>query len=421
MKRSIRFLVAVAALSAPACLPNQAGDLAAESWGDVSHPLPPHEPAASAQYQACGDGAITTAGAGRVLRSPYLQQMTDRSVSILWTERAPSAAAVRVTLPSGEIVGEPAATVDGKELSDGVRQLAAEADGLAANTIYCYELRSGSEALTAPAGFKTAPSRGESAPVAFAAFSDSGHEGPDQLQVFSQIESVPVDLLLHAGDVDQGSGTLAGYEQAFFAPYASLLALVPFFPAPGNHDYDSDGGETFRQVFSLPETGAPKGRERWYSFDWGPVHFIALDTQTMCDEQTAWLEQDLAATRQPWRIAYGHRPPYSSGGHGSNDDVRRAFSPIFERRGVALVISGHDHHYERTLPQNGVTYVVTGGGGVGTRPVGTSSFTAFSEQVLEFVHVMIEGDLLTLRAIDATGQLFDSVVIERPATSAQPM
>ena len=73
-----------------------------------------------------------------------------------------------------------------------------------------------------------------------------------------------------------------------------------------------------------------------------------------------------------------------------------------------LVIAGHDHNYERTKPQNGVTYLVTGGAGRGTRSVGESSFTAFAERVAHFTYFVLEGDELTLYAIDASGEVFDT-------------
>jgi len=419
MYRSLCFFL-LAALPITGCgTTNHHGDVAADKLGDVSNPLPPPRPATAVLSAACGDGRLTAAGADRVLRAPYLQQATDHSVAILWTERAAGAAAsVHVTLPSGGAVASVNPVVDWGGLPHGAVQLAAHIDGLAPATMYCYQLVDHTGSLTDGAGFRTAPAVGQPGRVAFAAFGDSGYVGSDQLAVFSQVESLPLDVLIHVGDVEQRSGTLQGYERAFFAPYASLLSFIPFFPAPGNHDYQSDGGATYRHVFSLPEVGDRKGNERWYSFDWGAVHFLVYDTQTMGDDQTAWVQADLAATRQPWKVAYGHRPPYSSGAHGSQSDVRNAFSPLFEKYGVSLVLSGHDHDYERTTPQNGVTYVVTGGGGAGTRPVGSSSFTAFSDQVLNFVYVVVEGDWLSLWAIDASGTPFDSARIPRPRGSS---
>ena len=86
--------------------------------------------------------------------------------------------------------------------------------------------------------------------------------------------------------------------------------------------------------------------------------------------------------------------------------------PIFEEHAVDLVLTGHDHDYERIVPRHGVNYVVTGGGGRGTRPMGQPrDFTAFAQSVLHFVYVEVEGNRLLLHAIDATGEEFDQLAI----------
>ena len=77
------------------------------------------------------------------------------------------------------------------------------------------------------------------------------------------------------------------------------------------------------------------------------------------------------------------------------------------------MLAGHDHNYERMKTQNGVDYVVTGGGGRGTRPVGTSSFTAFSAEVIHFVLLDVGKDELVMHAVDGTGKTFDSLVVPR--------
>jgi hypothetical protein len=169
----------------------------------------------------------------------------------------------------------------------------------------------------------------------------------------------------------------------------------------------------------LPDNGMAGESERWYSFDWGQVHFVALNTEQMGVAQVEWLDNDLQKNPLPWTVVYGHAPPYSSGEHGSNYTFREQFGPVLEKHHVPLVLSGHDHDYERTNVINGTTYIVTGGGGIGTRPVGTSAFTAFSEAVIHFVYVEISGNSLVVHTIDGSGREFDQTVIERsvPATN----
>ena len=203
-----------------------------------------------------------------------------------------------------------------------------------------------------------------------------------------------------------GARKYPSLELQFDAP---LFRHLPFYPAAGNHEYHTLDAAPFRAVFALP---GPAG-EKWYSYDWGRVHFAALDTEADYATQAAWLDADLAATTRPWKVLYFHKPPYSSGSHGSDRSLRAALAPVLERHGVQLVLAGHDHDYERIAPQGGVQHVVTGGGGVGTRPVGTSSFTELSVDVIHFVHAEVSADQLVLHAIDGTGAEFDSVVVPR--------
>jgi hypothetical protein len=191
------------------------------------------------------------------------------------------------------------------------------------------------------------------------------------------------------------------------------LDRIPYFVTIGNHEYETEQGAPFRQVFGLFENGAPDGLERWYSFDWGDVHFVALYTNVTGPVQANWLEADLSANVRPWTVVFLHHAPYSSGTHGGNAAVRSTFVPILVAHHVPLVFAGHDHDYERTKPIDGVTYIVTGGGGRGTRDADRSNFTAFSEQVAHFVYGVLTGDEMRLYAIDATGQEFDSVLVRR--------
>jgi Icc-related predicted phosphoesterase len=144
------------------------------------------------------------------------------------------------------------------------------------------------------------------------------------------------------------------------------------------------------------------------------VHFVGLDSEVDLHSQAEWLEQDLSDNRLPWVVVMVHRPPYSSGAHGSTMVVREAFSPIFEAHGVQLVLAGHEHDYERSVPIEGTTYVVTGGGGRGTRDVGHSSFTAYSEAVAHFIYVTVDGADMRLYAVDGTGETFDFAHIVEP-------
>lgn len=387
---------------------NVSGHVSATATGDTTHPAERRSPVDDLRAE-CGDGAATDAGTAAIKRAPYLQQVTSNSAILGWVTTQPGDGHVTLSTPPGSLVENTLGAVEDYALrTDAETQMWSSATTLQPSTVYCYDVSDGTAAMLGRTGFKTAPSADSTEPVRFLAFGDSGGGGADQYALLDQMYTVPFDLMIHTGDLAYDSGTISQYEDTVFAVYGDLFRNIPFFPAAGNHDYKTMSGAPFREVFNLPGTN-----EKWYSYDWGRVHFAALDTESDYATQMAWLEQDLAATQAPWKILYMHKPPYSSGAHGSDMSLRKQLAPIAEKYGVQLVLTGHDHDYERIEPVNGVQYIVTGGGGIGTRSVGVSSFTVLSNDVIHFVYGEVGIDELVLHAIDASGHEFDSVVIPR--------
>jgi 3',5'-cyclic AMP phosphodiesterase CpdA len=360
--------------------------------------------------QRCGTGGLTRSGAHALGRFPYLQQLSDTSVNVLYKRRigAGTSDAVEITLPDGSVVTRaPTITDPG---SSGERQRIARIDGLSPGTYYCYTVGN----LTERIGFRTAPPPDADASLRFAVLGDSGDASVGAAAVRDRLAALPIDLVLHTGDAAYLDGTLEQFEQNFFRVYEGLIKSVAIFPVAGNHEYHTDAAAPFLEVFDLPENGDVVGRERWYSFDFGDVHFVGLDTEQLGAEQTEWLERDLADNQRRWTVVYFHRPPFSSGTHGNAPDVEQAFVPVLQSHAVPIVFAGHDHSYERTLPIGGVTYVISGGGGRLTRPVGTSDFTVKSQAVLHVTHVEVRGRSMTVRAIDVAGTTIDSFELTLP-------
>ena len=403
-----RVVIGIALAGMAAC-GNVSGHLNSTKLGDTSHPTERRSPVAELRA-ACGDGAPTTYGEKALARRQYLQQVTSSSAILGWVASTTDTKQVQLTSPTGIKLSTAPGVVDlGARLLTTEKQTWSSLAALEPATTYCYQLADSTDMMTRPTGFKTAPSADSLDPIRFIAFGDSGGGGFDQYSLLEQMYTVPYDFMIHTGDIAYDDGTIDQYEDNVFGVYADLFRNIPLFPASGNHDYRTQRGAPFRDVFNLPgDTG-----EQWYSYDWGRVHFVALDTEADYKTQAEWLDKDLAATKLPWKIIYMHRPMYSSGHHGSHYDLRALLEPVLVKHGVQLVLAGHDHNYERVKPQRGVTHVVTGGGGIGTRDVGTSSFTAFSEDVIHFVQVEVLQDELILHAIDATGREFDSVVVPR--------
>ncbi|MGH8636726.1 MAG: purple acid phosphatase family protein [Burkholderiales bacterium] len=373
-----------------------------------------------------------------VVRRPYLQQMTSHRVVAVWATREGGTPQVRLS-------GSPVRTVTGTSrlvpasrngLGYDYYHHEVPIGGLSPATSYAYEA-SVADVGVASSSFRTAPSTGTGG-ISFVAFGDSGTGSTAQRQLATLMANDTFDLSLHTGDMAYGTTSGTGdatyrtYHDWFFDIYAAWLPSRPFFPSEGNHDSRPSNGDgtAYLDVFTLPANGAtsayPDHAERFYSFDYGPVHFVALDTEfafqsaTRRAEQLSWLEADLAATSQPWKLAFFHRSPYSAGGeHGSDLAVRAAFAPLFEQYDVRMVLSSHEHDYERTQPIRSsstgtpVTYVVTGGGGGPLYPAGTAEWTAYSSSRHHYVRVEIADCALTLRAIGLNGSPFDTTVISR--------
>ena len=348
------------------------------------------------------------------MRAPYLQQIEATTAQVLWTSRDPQPATVEVTRPDGRVVVRVAARLDASSPTPEGQQYVAKLTGLRPGTQYCYRILDSDGPQVERTGFRTAPAPGSGKPVRFVAWGDSGEQSSDQAGVLDAMRTVPFDLMLNTGDLAGNDGTLDQYEETYFQPLAGIIDRVPAVVTIGNHEYGTERGQPFWRVFSLPENGPPDAREQWYSVDYGDIHVVSLDTNVINGERLQWLDADLAANNLPWTFVLMHHPPYSAGKHGGEKSVREAGAPILEKHKVPVAFVGHDHHYERTQPINGATYVVTGGGGRGTRGVGKEDHTAFAERVAHFVYGSVEGDELKLWAIDATGQEFDTVLIRSP-------
>ncbi len=383
------------------------GNIEAGPGGDTSNPATRSSPIEKFKT-ACGDGGLASDG---MARAAYMQDVTSSSAVVGWVTSSQGAQRVAFSRPDETHVMDAVGDTDPNAMraSNDEHQMWSTAAGLEPNTIYCYGI-DGNLPMSARAGFRTAPAADSKEPVRFLAFGDSGTGLADQYMLLDQMHTVDYDLIIHTGDIAYDNGTILEFETNVFGVYDELFRSIPFFPAPGNHEYNTvHNAAPFLSVFKLPgNTG-----KTWYSFDWGPVHFASLDTEADYATQAAWLDADLAASTKDWKIVYLHRPLYSSGDHGSDMGLRGKLEPVLKRHGVQLVLAGHDHNYERILPQGGVNYVVTGGGGKATRPVGASTFTAFSTSTIHFVYGEVVGDVLTLHAIDATGKEFDSLVINR--------
>jgi len=288
----------------------------------------------------------------RLTLGPYLQNVTTNLATVCWgTDGAASGAIVYGTTSEyGALArAEPVEKVQCARLA-----------GLAPYTRYHYKVLADGVALSSDASFKTLAGP-EQQEISFVAWGDNRTNQAIHRRLAGRVKEVAPDLVINVGDFVE-SGRRIGDWNLFFDAERDILANAPFYPALGNHEENSP---LYFSLLSLP------GNERWYSFDSGPVHFIALDVAFSDyqpgSEQYAWLERDLRETSRPWKIAYFHHPPFTAGpSHEASFDVLAHVVKQFNNAGVQAVFSGHEHNFQFT-GRNGNTgrtlYVVSGGGG----------------------------------------------------------
>jgi 3',5'-cyclic AMP phosphodiesterase CpdA len=216
--------------------------------------------------------------------------------------------------------------------------------------------------------------------------------------------TLPYDALLLLGDNVYPSGDPTKLPGTVFEPFgATLAAGAELLAILGNHDVRDGNGPA--QLAALGMEGP------YWARTYGDVLLVGIDSNDIGDSaQLAFLTETLEASDATWKIVALHHPPYSAGYQGSSTDVRDVVAPIFERTGVQLVLSGHDHDYQRSVPIGGVTYVVTGGA-AGTRRTGTDDFTAVSWSWHHFVDIVVGPDRLILRAVNQNGRVADELVL----------
>jgi len=276
-----------------------------------------------------------------------------------------------------------------------------ELTGLNPSTTYHYKVSSSSGETSVDNTFSTAIYQYE--PFTFVAYGDTRTNDGDRAAVVSRIININPDIIFNTGDL-VGDGRVDSYWKTWFSTNQDILDHIPYFVAIGNHE---ENDPLYFDIWHFP------GNEQWYSIDYGNAHFICLSTETgLNGVQRDWLEADLesASHSADWIFVFFHRPPYSSGDHGSYLLARNAWCSLFEDYGVDIVFNGHDHDYERSLV-NGVYYIVTGGGGAPLRPVGTSEWTIYSEMTLHCCEISIDSLQLDLKAIKPDGTVFDSFLI----------
>ena len=433
----------------------------------------------TSEWSDSGNGTTLTGPSPTItiLRGPYLQSGTSSSVIIKWRTDEATESVVHYGLDPNSL------TLSASNATS-TTEHAVQLTGLSADVKYFYSV--GTSSVTLAGGDRdhfvvTAPVPGTAKPTRIWVIGDSGTANRNARAVrdafLNFTESRDPDLWIMLGDNAYDDGTDNEYRKAVFNTYPQVLPRTVLWPTLGNHDGRTADSTTesgpYYEIFSLPRNGeaggVASGTEAYYSFDYGNMHFICLDskkTDRSADgAMMTWLEADLAANDREWVIAFWHHPPYSKGSADSDEQwgsilLRQNAVPILERYGVDLVLTGHSHAYERSYlidghyglsdtftdameknpgdgsatgdgayqkpaavgaPHAGAVYVVAGTAGL-VKPGGSLDHPAMAVSIRTLGSMVLDvnGSRLDAMFLDSTGNIRDDFTILKVPDTISP-
>jgi hypothetical protein len=334
-----------------------------------------------------------------------------RSVTFLWRTDVDTLAS-QVQIGTDEVLGN---VVDGSSFvytADTYGRVhEVRVCGLTPGTTWHYRV-GGTKGWSDVHTFTTAPTPGEPRPFRFGVAGDSRGAPSDWETIVAAMADQGAEFRLFTGDAVASGSSITQWEDWYDAG-GSTIAETMTWQVNGNH-------EALTQAwFSM--VGQPNNEE-WFSFDYANVHFVALNdtvgASTDWETQSEWLAADLAATKQTWKVVFHHKAAYSGcRPNGEDTNVRTWFVPVEEAGGVQLDFAGHNHNYERSVPlydgaevaqTDGTTFIVTAGSGA---PLYNNtkewSYIATWVQSEHYMLVDVDGDTMTLTAIDLAGNVLD--------------
>jgi hypothetical protein len=271
----------------------------------------------------------------------------------------------------------------------------------------------------------------------FGVLADTGTGSMQQYAVgramLQQHQARALSMVLLAGDNIYTNGEFNKIKSSFALPYQDLLkGGVKFYACLGNHDARADvcgqeKGErcaaTSAQPIKNEQVNYPEFNmrgQRYYTFTQGNIQFFATETNSLNNPnsptraaQLAWLDRELGKSKAKLKIVFGHHAIYSVGRYGNNETLIRDVSPILVKHKVPLWVDGHDHNYQRSNPIDGVTYLVSGGGGAGLYGIESKAdWSAFAQSIHSCAIVDVYANQLIITGIDSAGKVLDQGTVK---------
>ena len=271
--------------------------------------------------------------------------------------------------------------------------------------------------------FRAPPTKGQAFRVAFVGDTMS----PMKETVLPLMATYEPDVFLHGGDIQYMSFPGDTWS-AFFLAGRELMGNALSTFCLGNHEYEGQDEETvLYDRFFGGQGNVADGTAEWHATDYAGVRFVSLSSEApmsdAADAQLVWLEAVLsevdASADLDQAVVFFHRPIYTLAHHEPRLAARAAIDAVLDRHDVPLVLTGHNHSYERFLV-DGVTYVVDGGGGALLYDVDTNVEAYPEDAALRqawdksfgFTLLDVEGSSIRLSRMDENGELIDEAEIQ---------
>ena len=356
-------------------------------------------------------GAVS-AEAG-VTKGPYLQDVRSNEAEVRIEVSPPTPATLQIFSLSakdggaGKLIGPLAHAESGTASMHSLH-----VTGLSPATTYRYVVTAGGE--TRDGSVTTAPADDAKAPFSFLIYGDNRSNDDAHAAIVKDLVGAPGDFLVNSGDMVE-NGALPELWQRFFDIEGPLLRDRCLFAAIGNHELIESSGSSFLRYFGEDSADVSGVRKLYRTVRWENTRFFFLngtDEFTGSDERR-WIDGELGKSdNEPnlvWRIVVVHYGPWSSSLHGNNARLwNGGMLDVFKAHHIDLIVSGHDHVYERGESQ-GLLYIVSGGGGAPLYPIGDPlKSTRKGESTYHYIEAKIDGDTFSMTAKRVDGSLLDA-------------
>ncbi|MFT6397622.1 MAG: hypothetical protein ACJAYU_002376 [Bradymonadia bacterium] len=342
-------------------------------------------------------------------KTSYLQRVEANQITVMWETNVVGFGVVEF--------GTSAETLDRRayspQLADSHHEVVLT--GLQSDTRYWYQVRTeqlgGAPDLVGDVrSFRTAVESGTS--FTFMAYGDNRTQSEIHTRLINRMwqdaHDEDVRFLVSTGDLVTNASPWEEWQTEFFEPALPLMGDIPYYTALGNHEGNH---ESYYYYLDLP------GNESWYSVEYGDLELFAINSSALYDAtspQGQWLDAALAASTATWKVVFFHHPPYACTPARKPGDlgIQEHVVPVLERHGVQLALLGHDHLYGRSRTLNGVTYVITGGGGAPQYPSEPDEINEICRTEYHYCIVDVEPSELRLRAIGIDGDMIDDFTLQ---------